>query len=65
MLRLHGGSDTLRLPCFWFRAGMTLLPSFSLFTRGVNIRLARRESALLVHDNGIMPVGDMIFGDMI
>lgn len=53
MFKLAAGNDRLRLPCFWLRKNMTLLPSFSLFTRGANISLSRGESALLVHDQGI------------
>lgn len=57
MLKLSGGPDKLRLPCFWLRQSMTLLPSFSLFTRGANIQLSKGECALLVHDHGISAVG--------
>ena len=55
MYVIHGGGDKLRLPCFWLRDTMTILPSFSLLTRGSNIRLSRSESALVVHEDGIVP----------
>ena len=57
MLKMSGGPDRLRLPCFWFREGMTLLPSFSLFTRGVNIELSKCEYAMIAHKEGLFQVG--------
>lgn len=57
MLRLAGGHDQVRMPCFWLRQGMTLLPSFSLFTRGVNIRLAPDDRALMVYHEKIYAIG--------
>lgn len=37
-VRLHGGGyDSLRLPCFWVREGLTLLPAFGEFTGGAPI----------------------------
>jgi DNA ligase-associated metallophosphoesterase len=37
-VRLHGGAnDSLRLPCFWMRDELTLLPAFGAFTGGAPI----------------------------
>jgi hypothetical protein len=60
MLMLGAGPDRLRLPCFWLRERMTLLPAFSVFTRGANIKLNSGECAMMVHDQGIFPVGEML-----
>lgn len=57
MFCLQGQGDKIRLPCFWLRAGMTVLPSFSLLTRGSNISLEVGETALMVNDQGVFPVG--------
>jgi DNA ligase-associated metallophosphoesterase len=62
MLRMEAGPDRLRLPCFWLRERMTLLPAFSVFTRGSNIKLQRRECAMMVHERRIFAVGDITSG---
>ena len=37
-VRLHGrADDSVRLPCFWLRDGLTVLPSFGSFTGGACI----------------------------
>ena len=43
-VRLHGrADDSVRLPCFWLRDGLTVLPAFGAFTGGATIdREARR-----------------------
>lgn len=37
-VRINGrADDTVRLPCFWLRAGLTVLPAFGSFTGGARI----------------------------
>lgn len=37
-VRLHGrADDSVRLPCFWMRDGLTILPAFGSFTGGARI----------------------------
>jgi DNA ligase-associated metallophosphoesterase len=41
-VRLHGrADDSIRLPCFWLREGLSVLPAFGDFTGGA--RIAREE----------------------
>ncbi len=37
-VRLSGRGDSLRLPCFWLREGLIVLPAFGEFTGGATIR---------------------------
>jgi hypothetical protein len=53
MMTIGVGHDRMRLPCFWLRRGITVLPSFSLFTRGANVQPKGEERAILVHDEGL------------
>lgn len=55
MMAIGQGHDRLRLPCFWLKQGITIVPSFSLFTRGVNIRPEVGDQVILVHDQGLWP----------
>jgi metallophosphoesterase superfamily enzyme len=34
---LNSGAESLRLPCFWLRDGLIVLPAFGEFTGGVSI----------------------------
>ncbi|MEH6387964.1 ligase-associated DNA damage response endonuclease PdeM [Pseudomonas profundi] len=44
------GRDRLRAPVFWFRNGITVLPSFGALTGGWDIRPDTAEDAVLVVD---------------
>ncbi|MEZ5659243.1 MAG: ligase-associated DNA damage response endonuclease PdeM [Burkholderiaceae bacterium] len=48
VLRLVGRADSLRLPCFWLRDGLTVLPAFGAFTGGWTIRPQPGERALAI-----------------
>jgi DNA ligase-associated metallophosphoesterase len=48
-VRLHGAAnDTLRLPCFWQRAGVLTLPAFGGFTGGAPISREEGDRVLAV-----------------
>jgi DNA ligase-associated metallophosphoesterase len=46
-VRLRGrAADSLRLPCFWLRDGLTILPAFGSFTGGAGIARAPGERVI-------------------
>lgn len=48
-VRLQGaGGDRLRLPCFWQRAGLLVLPAFGEFTGGATIRREPGDRVLAI-----------------
>ena len=56
-VRLHGGAnDTLRLPCFWLRAGLLTLPAFGEFTGGAAIVREAGDRVLAVADERLIEI---------
>ncbi|MEP6732507.1 MAG: ligase-associated DNA damage response endonuclease PdeM [bacterium] len=45
-----------RLPCFWFRHDVGILPAFGDFTGGVDVEPAAGEAVWVVSDDGVIPV---------
>jgi uncharacterized protein len=56
MVRLVGGADRLRLPCFHLRAGVGVLPAFSAFTGGLDVRRARGDRVYAVAGTAVVEV---------
>jgi DNA ligase-associated metallophosphoesterase len=56
-VRLYGAAnDTLRLPCFWQRAGLLTLPAFGEFTGGAPIAREAGDRVLAVADGRLIEV---------
>lgn len=61
-VRLYGAAnDTVRLPCFWQRAGLLTLPAFGEFTGGAPIARQAGDRVLAVADGRLIevPAGDL------
>ncbi|MCY1043551.1 ligase-associated DNA damage response endonuclease PdeM [Corallococcus sp. bb12-1] len=56
MVRLGGGGDRLRLPCFHLRPGVGVLPAFSAFTGGLNVRRGRNDRVFAIADTAVVEV---------
>ena len=56
-IRLHGRADaSLRLPCFWLRDGLTVLPAFGAFTGGAVIDRGPDDRVIAVADDRVVEV---------
>ena len=56
-VRLHGAAnDTVRLPCFWLRAGLLTLPAFGEFTGGAPIARESGDRVLAVADDRLIEI---------
>jgi DNA ligase-associated metallophosphoesterase len=56
-VRLYGAAnDSLRLPCFWIREPMTLLPAFGEFTGGAPIAREAGDRVVAVGDGRLYPL---------
>jgi DNA ligase-associated metallophosphoesterase len=56
-VRLAGGAnDSVRLPCFWQRAGLLTLPAFGEFTGGAPIRREAGDRVLAVADDRLIEI---------
>lgn len=56
-VRLHGGAyGSLRLPCFWMRDGLTLLPAFGAFTGGALIAREPGDRVVAAADGRLFPL---------
>jgi len=56
-VRLYGGAnDSLRLPCFWIRAGLTLLPAFGEFTGGAPIARESGDRVIALAEDRLYPL---------
>jgi DNA ligase-associated metallophosphoesterase len=56
-IRLHGRADaSLRLPCFWLRDGLTVLPAFGAFTGGAVIDREEGDRVIAVADDRVVEV---------
>ncbi|RKH65778.1 ligase-associated DNA damage response endonuclease PdeM [Corallococcus llansteffanensis] len=56
MVRLDGGADRLRLPCFHLRPGVGVLPAFSAFTGGLNVRRGRGDRVFAIAGTAVVEV---------
>lgn len=57
MVRLSGGNDRLRLPCFHLGARVGVLPAFGTFTGGVAVRPAPGDAVFAVAEGQIVALG--------
>lgn len=56
-VRLHGRADaSVRLPCFWLRDGLTVLPAFGAFTGGATIDREAGDRVIAVADDRVVEV---------
>jgi DNA ligase-associated metallophosphoesterase len=53
-VNLRGRSDHLRLPCFWLRDRMGVLPAFSLFTGGAAIDVGDGDEVYAIGDGRVV-----------
>lgn len=56
MVTLAGRVDSLRLPCFTFGPALGILPSFSLFTRGLTIDPTPGTQTFAIANGQIVPL---------
>lgn len=56
VVTLRGRHDRLRLPCFWRRGRVLVLPAFGAFTGGFDVKLAAGDGAFVVTDR-VSPLG--------
>jgi len=56
-IRLAGrADDSVRLPCFWLRDGLTVLPAFGAFTGGATIEREEGDRVLAVAGDRVVDV---------
>ncbi len=56
-VRLHGRADaSIRLPCFWLREGLTVLPAFGAFTGGATIDREQGDRVIAVAEDRVVEV---------
>lgn len=56
-VRLYGrGADCVRLPCFWLRDELLVLPAFGSFTGGADIQRESGDRVLAVADDRVVEV---------
>lgn len=56
-VRLYGGAnDSLRLPCFWIRDELTLLPAFGEFTGGAPIAREPGDRVVALAEGRLFPL---------
>ena len=56
-VRLTGGGDSLRLPCFWFGARHGVLPAFGAFTGHAEVRPKRGDQVFVIAGHDVLKVG--------
>jgi len=56
-VRLHGRADqSIRLPCFWIREGLVILPAFGDFTGGASITREDGDRVIAVADERLFEI---------
>ena len=56
-IRLHGrADDSIRLPCFWLRTGLTVLPAFGAFTGGATIDREEGDRVIAIAEDRVVEV---------
>jgi DNA ligase-associated metallophosphoesterase len=59
-VRLHGrGDDSVRLPCFWLREGLTILPAFGSFTGSACIARNPGERVVAIAEDRLYEVPEL------
>ena len=59
-VRLHGrADDSVRLPCFWLRAGLLVLPAFGAFTGGARIGREPGDRVVALAENRLYEIPAM------
>lgn len=59
-IRLSGrADDSVRLPCFWLRDGLTVLPAFGSFTGGACIARSPGERVIALADDRLFEVPEL------
>ena len=59
-MRLSGrADDSVRLPCFWLREGLTVLPAFGSFTGGACIARSPGERVIALADDRLFEIPDL------
>ena len=59
-VRLSGrADDSVRLPCFWLRAGLTVLPAFGSFTGGACIARSAGERVIALADDRLFEIPEL------
>ena len=58
-VRIGGGGDRLRLPCFYWEENLNrlTLPSFGEFTGGYDVAISRNAIAYVVAEDAVIPFG--------
>ena len=55
--RLEGGADRARLPCFWLRSAVLVLPAWGRFTGGYAVRPIGRDRVFVPAGGHVIEVG--------
>jgi DNA ligase-associated metallophosphoesterase len=55
-VRLSGGGESLRLPCFWFGARHGVLPAFGAFTGHAEVRPTRGDRVFVIAEQEVLRV---------
>ena len=56
-VRLHGRADaSVRLPCFWLRDGLAVLPAFGAFTGGAVIAREQGDRVIAIAEDRVVEV---------
>ena len=59
-VRLHGrGDDSVRLPCFWLREGLTILPAFGSFTGSACIARGPGERVVAIAEDRLFEIPEL------
>ncbi len=59
-VRLHGRADqSVRLPCFWLRDGLSILPAFGEFTGGETIAREAGDRVIAIAEDRLFEVRDV------
>jgi uncharacterized protein len=56
VVRLNSGADRLRLPCFHLGPAVGILPAFSAFTGGLDMRRRPGERVFVIADEVVLEV---------
>ena len=57
---LHGrGGDSVRLPCFWIRERLVVLPAFGDFTGGASIRRDAGDRVVALAEDRLFEVPEL------
>jgi DNA ligase-associated metallophosphoesterase len=57
VVRLNGGADRLRLPCFFVTPNFTILPAFTELAGGYELRPNQRDRAFVTAQSRVVEIG--------